>query len=324
MNKEFGTVSSYFIYSQSRQEDYGDSKNNAICSSCAPRLLDFDANLFHEDLDFDSATTRAQEYGVAYFVVPGFTLEDSQQAVQAAKTISCVVAATVGVHPYNASSVPYNESNVRLLRSLSTSPYCHAVGECGLDFSDGFPEKAMQMAWFRHQVALALEIKKPLYLHLRKAFEAFKTFIENETVFSLTGKEENGQQTLRNYILNKRGVCVVHCFTGSLEELRYYVDLGCYIGLTGYIFTLSKDTQKEILNLIPSDKLVLETDAPYLGFKGCRESEDKAKSRKYPNVPAALTKIAMRVAEVLDMSYDEVCRKTTSNAAAYFNIDVLI
>lgn len=123
--------------------------NDHTITSTTTQLVDFDANLFHKDVDFVTATQRAQEKGVQSFVVPGSTLCDSEKALAAAEKYSCILAATAGVHPYNTESIVLNEENIQTLRHLLSSPYCLAVGECGLDFSDGFPSTSSQMDWFR-------------------------------------------------------------------------------------------------------------------------------------------------------------------------------
>jgi TatD DNase family protein len=180
------------------------------------------------------------------------------------------------------------------------------------------------MCCLRVQISLAIEFKKPLYLHVRNAFECFKTIFEKESIADLMKTNAGtasgfGHQSLKEYFMTGNGHnCVVHCFTGSLEELQYYVNMGCYIGLTGHVLSLPVATVHQMLQLIPLQKLVIETDAPYMGFKGCREGEAKAKSRKYPNVPAALPKIAAFLAEVMGVSYDTVCLETTKNALSFF------
>jgi TatD DNase family protein len=99
----------------------------------------------------------------------------------------------------------------------------------------------------------------------------------------------------------------VHCFTGTTEELQRYVDCGFFIGLTGYVMTLDDEKLLLWLNIITLDKLVIETDAPYMGFKGCRSSETKEKKRTYPNVPVALVKVLNRICAVSGNS----CMKST-------------
>jgi len=323
MNSEYDTVTSYLHNNEVFEHQSIQRTPNV--------LIDFDANLFHKDVDFDSATERAHEKGVKGFVVPGSTLEDSTQAIAAAQQFRCVMAATAGIHPYNAESIVMNEDSILALRNMLASQHCLAVGECGLDFSQGFPPSSFQVAWFRTHIALAIEHSKPLYLHIRNAHQCLTALLEEETVASvlttasylttscnLSSLDYN--KSLREYIRGGALRCVVHCFTGTVDELRYFVDLGCYIGVTGYVFSLPEESAQEILRMIPPNRLVIETDAPYMGFKGCRESEEKGKSRKYPNVPAALPKIAVKIAELLGVSYDTLCTQTAENTLKFFQV----
>jgi TatD DNase family protein len=135
MNTEFNTLGAYLQYT--------------LQEITPPKLLDFDANLFHKDVNFETATQRAMENGVHFFVIPGSTLTDSAQAIEASRLYPSVVAATAGVHPYNTESIVLNHENVQCLKILISSQYCLAVGECGLDFSDGFPPSSFQINWFR-------------------------------------------------------------------------------------------------------------------------------------------------------------------------------
>lgn len=154
------------------------------------------------------------------------------------------------------------------------------------------------------QLELCLEIKKPLFLHVR---DAHADFMEILAEFGFSAGKPIPVDGL------------VHCFTGTNEELCQYVTLGFYIGLTGSIMNKTTEELRELLELIPQDRLVVETDAPYMGFTGCRALEKNRKTRKYPNVPSALPKIVSRVAEALEMSYDEVASLTTRNALRFFN-----
>ena len=149
MNTEFTTLCVYLNHVDAQATEAEAVTEVVTEEVTKSKLLDFDANLFHKDVDFASATQRAQEHGVESFVVPGSTLLDSAQAIAAAEKFSCIVAATAGVHPYSTESTPMTEENTLTLRSLLSSPYCLAVGECGLDFSDGFPAQSFQVAWFR-------------------------------------------------------------------------------------------------------------------------------------------------------------------------------
>lgn len=305
----------------------------------ARTLVDFDANLLHEQLvnDMDYHILQAQDFGeVNHFVVPGSTLEDSKLAIElsAARPKDQIIA-TAGVHPYHVNEVECNEETIQTLEQLLSIKYdsfeekegdddngevdgpmsvCRAVGECGLDYSKGFPGKESQLPWFHAQVSLALKHSLPLFLHVRDAREDFVEIIGQYGFSESTTPPVKG---------------CVHCFTGDVGELRQYVNMGFYIGLTGYIITTNmKDTPsettpevsklKEWLDIIPEDKLVIETDAPYMGFKGCRNIESKRKNQKYPNIPASLTQICQLIAEVKDVSYEKVATSTTKNALDFF------
>ena len=125
----------------------------------------------------------------------------------------------------------------------------------------------------------------------------------------------------------------VHCFTGDTEELKEYVKMGFYIGLTGFIINnnMSEVAEEggkgekegesllsEWLQIIPDDKLVIETDAPYMGFKGCRKTESKKKNQKYPNIPSALNTVCQTIADASGREYDTVASVTTTNALDFF------
>lgn len=303
----------------------------------ARTLVDFDANLLHEQLvdDIDYHILQAQDHDVNHFVVPGSTLEDSKLAIElsAARPKDQIIA-TAGVHPYHVNEMECNEEAVQKLEQLLGITYeatdkkegvdivvsevegnvCKAVGECGLDYSKGFPEKELQLPWFHAQISLALKYSLPLFLHVRDAREDFVEIIGQY------GFSQSSPPPVKG---------CVHCFTGDVDELQQYVNMGFYIGLTGYIITANmKDTPsettpeisklKEWLDIIPEDKLVIETDAPYMGFKGCRSIESKRKNQKYPNIPAALTQICQIIADAKGVSYDEIATSTTNNALEFF------
>ena len=294
-------------------------------------LVDFDANLLHKDLVTDMVhhVSVAQERAnVQLFVVPGSDLEDSTAALALARDpeMGSRVVATVGVHPYNSERVAYEESSLDKLRALvlagnteSGDGVCRAVGECGLDYTPGFPTAEFQLPWFRAQVSLALEQQLPLFLHVRDAQEDFlSTLVE-------LGFPEEGPPPVS---------AVVHCFTGTTDELHKYVRMGFYIGLTGYAIGVAnkKDADSEVedplvmlkewLRIIPLNRLVLETDAPYMGFKGCRSTENKKKNQKYPNVPAAMKIICEHIATASDRPYDDVANSTTENARRFFGLSI--
>jgi TatD DNase family protein len=274
-------------------------------------LVDFDANLLHADLREikDSLMEKAKEMGVQYFVVPGSTLEDSTQVLEFCKERGSEIVATAGVHPYHVMEEACNDDSLEKLRLLTENEKCHAVGECGLDYSEGFPAPELQANWFRKQVDLALEVNKPLFLHERNAHSDFLSALD-AAGFSPDGSQKNPVE------------CIVHCFTGNINELECYVKRGFYIGLTGYVMNrLQPEELMEWMKIIPSDKILLETDAPYMGFPGCRISEGgkgkKAKQR-YPNVPAALPLVVNSVANAAGISPKTLAYYAFQNACRLF------
>lgn len=266
---------------------------------------DFDANILHEVWPTPDARGQiveaAAKEGVVVLVVPGISLNDSGRGLELSKLDSRIIA-TVGCHPYMATE-PLSGQHRDLFLRLANDPYCLAIGECGLDYSDGFPSKEFQIDCFEFQVGLACRMKKPLFLHVRKAHDDFLPIMEAHG-FSVATMASPP--------------CCVHCFTGTTCELKQYIDRGFFIGLTGHIFSLSREELIEWLNLITLEKLVIETDAPYMGFKGCRQTENSKKQSKYPNVPAALPQIARLIATAGGWSDMDVASRTMANSLRFF------
>lgn len=277
-------------------------------------LFDFDANLLHKDLKpkLDEIILNANMYGVKRFGVPGTTIAESTEIIEMVKSqiYDNKIIATCGVHPYNSALEPLVEDKeIDALTRLIQLPECLAVGECGLDYSEGFPSKDFQLTAFETQLKLASTYKKPLYLHVREAHQDFKELLHK---YSYNGSD------------NPTAVAI-HCFTGTLEELSIYVSLRFYIGLTGYIVNnYNLEQLKELLHLIPDDKLLIETDAPYMGFPGClsnyEKDKKKQKKQKYPNVPSSLPIILQMIAEAKSMSIEDCAELTTNNAMTFFGI----
>jgi TatD DNase family protein len=155
--------------------------------------------------------------------------------------------------------------------------------------------------WFKAQIELALRLKKPLYLHIRAAREDFLSIMNEYGFHASAGSTPP--------IMG-----CVHCFTGTTDELQECLNMGFYIGLTGYVVNMEKEMLTRWLNMITLDKLVIETDAPYMGFKGARKSEPKGKDRKYPNVPASLPLVLDVICEASGWSRQDVINRTTRNA----------
>jgi len=177
------------------------------------QLVDIGANLTHPAFhaDLEEVLARAEVAGVSAMVVTGTSVAESTNALKAAKTYPQTLYATAGVHPHHAREC--DESTIPALRVLAQQPKVVAIGECGLDFNRNYSPHPDQEKWFRLQVELAIELKKPLFLHSRDAAEQFSAI-------------------LKSYVLPN---AVAHCFTGEKAELHAYLDLGLYIGITGWI-----------------------------------------------------------------------------------------
>eukprot|EP00054_Salpingoeca_dolichothecata_P017765 m.107576 g.107576 ORF g.107576 m.107576 type:complete len:355 (+) comp22585_c0_seq1:55-1119(+) len=274
-------------------------------------LVDVDANLCHPQL-YDNITEhicRAQHAGVRQFVVPGSTLEDSSLALTlASEKFPNVVFSTAGIHPYNVkpvSELPDALSELERLLSLtdatpSSSLIARCVGECGLDFSEHFPSPETQIPWFEKQVELACRLQRPLFLHERAAFKPFVDILE---------KQESLPPVL------------VHCFTSGEKELEKYLAMGFFIGMTGFFLTKRGAHLLPMLPRIPLNRIMVETDAPYLGFPGCRSAYPGSKRKQTtPNVPSALPQVVTALAEKMKVTVDELAQHCTQNARQFFSL----
>ena len=197
------------------------------------------------------------------------------------------------------------EANQEMLRSLLSQESCQAVGRLAWIIQRAFLIKNCNCLGLSSSGSGHGD-EDALFLHVR---EARNDFVD---VMLKLGFPATGPPPVHS---------CVHCFTGETDELQQYVDMGFYIGLTGYILDKGKDQLPKWLRIIPEDRLVLETDAPYLGWKGCRATEAKKKTAKFPNVPAALTIICEAVAEAKGASYEDVATSTTANALRFFGAD---
>ncbi|KAG7389886.1 hypothetical protein PHYPSEUDO_009400 [Phytophthora pseudosyringae] len=270
-------------------------------------LFDFDCNLTHEDLRDNVAALmqQAAAVGVKEMLVPGATVEESQRAIELCRQHPTKLFPTAGVHPYNARAMP-QEEELTALRGLIEMEEVRAVGECGLDYSPSFPEPEFQKKWFAEQLTMACALKKPLFLHERAAHQDFIQLID-------AAKEKSD-----GYF----PPTVVHCFTGNEDEMKAYVARGddWYIGITGFVLKKQGAALKAMVKHVPLDRLVLETDAPYMGFPKCRRAEPSDPKKQYPNVPSAMPLVAQAVATALGRSPQEIAKTTRSNARRFLGL----
>ena len=262
-------------------------------------LIDIGCNLTHDsfDEDLDAVLQKARDVGVAQIIVSGASNEGMQQACDMACEYPGELYATAGVHPHHADT--YSDETDALIRSLVQQREVVAVGETGLDYFRNFSPRDAQLDAFRRHVSIAVDTGLPMFLHLRDAHADFHDLLA----------EARGRLS----------DVVVHCFTGSREELRAYLDLDCHIGITGWICDERRGTHmKEFLADIPADRLMIETDAPYLKPRNLRP---KVKSHR--NEPCFLPWILGTLAAVRGEHPEWLAERTTENARRFFRIPPL-
>ncbi len=241
------------------------------------------------DSDVEEVIDRAAAEGVSHIVIIGIDLGSSRRAVELAEHNG--LSATVGFHPHVAGSL--NEGGLNELRELTASNAVVAVGEIGLDYYRDLSPRDAQVEAFRRQLELAVECRLPVVVHDRDAHDEVAGVLEE-------------------YADRLRGA-VLHCYSGGIELAGTYLDLGFHFSVTGQITYRRAEALREAISSIPIERLLLETDAPYLTPQPVRGKR---------NEPQFLTHTARSLAELKGMSYDDVCRITSSNAARLFEVEL--
>jgi TatD DNase family protein len=236
---------------------------------------------------------RALEAVISKIVLTGTSLGGSQTALEMARQNDCLYS-TAGIHPHGAKT--FNANTIETLKQLLSDECCVAVGECGLDYNRNFSPKDKQIECFTAHINLANELDKPLFLHERDAFDEFYRILN-------ASKQEDTK-------------AVVHCFTGKREHMQAYLDMGCYIGITGWICDERRGLElKEMIQYIPADRLMLETDAPFLTPRDMRP-----KPKNGRNEPAFLKHIVGVAAEAVGKPVAQVVEETYANSLGFFGI----
>jgi len=338
-------------------------------------LVDVDCNLLHpdllsimgsvssinvEDTEIDDALKilhhpSTSQANIIAIISPSSTIDESEKSVsllldnhhkKTSNNNNIKIKTTVGVHPYHTydEGLP-SESHFRRINELISSQQSSkkqqvisCIGETGLDYSDGFPNKEYQIPWFKAQLELACQHNLPIFLHERLAFEDTLLCIDEV----ITEKRNNTKSSKPNII--------VHCYTGSYDECLVYSNRGYYFSISGYICKPGEgsDEVKRCLRdgIIPLDKLMIETDSPYMGFARNKDSFFDAegesftslssKKRKrllkslYPNVPSSLPLVLEAVCNEVNLgreergeailSVEELAHITTNNAIDFFGL----
>jgi TatD DNase family protein len=261
-------------------------------------MIDIGVNLLHEQFaqDRDAVVERAWQAGLVHMIITGTDLPSSRAAAQIVGAAAPArLSATAGIHPHHASEVPQGWR--RTVEELAQQPGVVAIGETGLDFNRNFSPRPVQQRLFQEHLALAAELDLPVFVHDREA---------GETVAGC----------LREAARMESGV-VVHCFTGTAEDLQRYLDLGCHIGVTGWVCDRRRGAAlRELVPEIPLDRLMIESDAPFL--KPHNAPKDQHGRR---NEPALLPWVARQLARLYAIGEHEVAAVTAANARRFFRLD---
>ncbi|MFZ5559268.1 MAG: TatD family hydrolase [Patescibacteria group bacterium] len=264
----------------------------------------------HCHLNFDEFENDREEIigrclaNDVWMINVGADLETSEKAIEIAEKYEKGVYASIALHPHNVGPATTSE-RVRDLAELAKSHKVVAIGECGLDYAfcenDEKIQELQQEVFIQH-LELAKEVNKPVVFHCRRLYPEMLKLISNFNTanFQLTG--------------------VLHCYMGRWSYAEEYLKLGFYIGFTGLI-TYARDYDKVIKNC-PLDRILIETDAPYLpphqifGGGGLTPEE----RRKIRNTPDNVKYVAEKIAEIKEISFEEVASQTTQNAKELFRI----
>jgi TatD DNase family protein len=244
------------------------------------------ADQFNEDRD--AVIQRAEEAGVQYMVVVGFDRKTIPLAIEIAESYENIYAA-VGWHPVDA--IDMTEDDLKWIEELSDHPKVVAIGEMGLDYHWDKSPHDVQKEVFRKQIALAKKVNLPIIIHNREATEDIVAILREEEA-----KEVGG---------------IMHCFSSTPEIAQECLDMNFYISLGGPVTFKNAKEPKEVAKVVPMERLLIETDCPFLAphpYRGKR------------NEPAYVKLIAEKIAELKEIPLDELAKRTTENAKELFRI----
>lgn len=238
--------------------------------------------------DLPEVLERARSAGVRRMITIGIDLESSQAAVALAEAHTGVFAA-VGVHPHHVAET--DDDAYRQIRELAVHPKVVAYGEVGMDAVRNYAPLPLQMEHFRRQVATAKELHLPLIVHDRETHEEIMAVLEEAAPFPAGG--------------------VMHCFSGDADLGLRVVEMGFYVSIPGVVTFKNAAMMQEAVKAVPLDRLLVETDGPYL-------APEPKRGRR--NEPAYVLYTAEKVAALKGVTLEEVARQTTANAETLFGL----
>ena len=259
-------------------------------------MIDIGANLADQsfEADLDAVITRAKEAKLSHIIITGSCQDSNHKAIEIARKYPGYITTTVGVHPHHAKD--YSLNLERDMLELYKHNCVKAVGETGLDNHRDYSSPSEQEKAFEAQLAIACDLKLPMFLHERDAHEKFFQMLKSA----------------RDHLSK----IVVHCFTGEQKALFNYLDIDAHIGITGWISDPRRGTHlPELISNIPLNRLMIETDSPYLlPFN----IETKPKNRR--NEPSLLPAVAASVADAYRLPLEQIIEATRTTTKAFFTI----
>lgn len=259
-------------------------------------LIDIGANLTHDsfDADRDEVIANAQAEGVVQMVITGASALGSRMAAELAAAYPGQLFATAGVHPHRASD--YDADTDALFRQLLQRDDVMAVGETGLDYFRDLSPRDVQQQAFQAHIEIAIDTGLPMFLHQRDAHNDFLAILKSHR--------------------DRLSDVVVHCFTDTRQALHDYLDLDCYIGITGWLCDERRGRHlKDSVADIPADRLLVETDSPYLKPRSMRP-----RVATHRNEPKWLPWIVGELAACRGETPPQTAQLTTANARRFFRL----
>ena len=264
-------------------------------------LVDIGVNLLNSRFDSDRLTIiqDALDHQVYAQILTGCSLKESQNALEFCSEHHAqfpYLWATAGIHPHDSAQLQDTPNWTDALKKRAQHPKCVAIGECGLDFNRDFSPRPIQESVFETQLQCAIELNLPVFLHERDAHDRFYAIVKNAMI-DLKG-------------------AVVHCFTGNRTQIEAYLDLGCMIGITGWICDERRGHElQDAVQSLPLDRVMVETDSPYLTPRGL-----KPKPKRGRNVPSTLPYIVSTLAHYMNVSSLELTQASYANSLRFFNL----
>ncbi|MDK2801295.1 MAG: TatD DNase family protein [Clostridiales bacterium] len=246
----------------------------------------FDDERFNRDRE--TLLQNMQQKGVRYILNAASDIDTSQKCVELTEKYDFIYA-SVGVHPHNVAGI--TENDMQLLMHLSKHSKVVAIGEIGLDYYYDHSPREEQKYWFRRQIQLAKQLNLPVIIHNRDAHADSMEIIQAEDISTIGG--------------------VIHCFSGSWEMAKKLIAMGIYISIAGPITFKNAVKSVEVVKNLPMDKILIETDSPYLTPVPYRGKRNDSSYIKY---------VAEKIAEIKGLTVKEVAQKTMENAKRLFKI----